>query len=182
MGTSSNLATTPHRTGSHAVARRRRGSLAPAGRRLHVVDVENLLGTGRPLPAQLGWCARTYRDVVEVGPDDLVVVASSPFLGVAVGRCWRSCRLVVGHGPDGADHALLRVLTDERVDRRFPEVIVASGDGIFTDQVARLQQHHLEVTVVSRATALARRLQLASSSWIEFPPTPPADLAAPAAA
>lgn len=182
MGTNSNLATTRHCTGSRTSARRRPGGLAPAGRRLHVVDVENLLGTGRPLPAQLAWGARTYRRLTDVGPDDLVVVASSPFLGVEVGRCWASCRLVVGHGPDGADHALLRVLTDERVDRRFPEVIVASGDGIFTDQVARLQHHHVEVTVVSRATALARRLRLAASSLIEFPPTTPADITALSAA
>lgn len=183
MGTSSSLAAAQHLASAVDMDAAPTGRVGRSSsvRRLHVIDVENLLGTGRPLPAELAWCERTYRSLGIVGPHDLVVVASNPSIGLDVGRCWLSRRLVVGHGPDGADHALLRVLTQERIDRCFTHVVLASGDGIFADPVAWLQDRHVEVTVVSRATALSARLRLAATGWIEFPPAAPADAAAAAA-
>ncbi len=183
MGTSSSLAAAQHLTTAVDMdaAPAVRVGWSASVRRLHVIDVENLLGTGRPSPAELAWCERTYRALGIVGPDDLVVVASNPYIGLEVGRCWSSRRLLVGHGPDGADHALLRVLTQEGIERSFTQVVLASGDGIFADPVAWLQRHRIEVTVVSRGTALSARLRLAAAGWIEFPPAALPDAAAAAA-
>lgn len=182
MTATSNLAATHHLASVAGIdtAPAVRFGRSPAVRRLHVVDVENLLGSGRPAPAELSWCARTYRGLGVVGPDDLVVVGSNPVIGLEVSLRWRGCRLLVGHGPDGADRALLPVLTHERVEQQFTQVIVASGDGIFADPVAALQRHRVEVTVVSRPPALSARLRLAATHCLAFPPAAPPDLAATA--
>lgn len=158
-----------------------RRELMRRGRRLHVIDVENLLGTGRRALPELRWCERTYRQLGIVAPQDLRVVASSPFVAVDLGRAWR-CRLLIGHGPDGADRALLRVLSQEQVDRRFTEVVVACGDGTFSATVAWLRRHHVEVSVVARSAALSSRLGLAADRYLGFPPAAPTHGAAAAAA
>lgn len=136
---------------------------APAGRQLHVIDVENLVGSGRPQAADLVWCERTYRGLAIMAPDDLVVVASNPFVALDVGGAWPSCRLRLGHGPDGADRALLRAPTEERIHHRFDQIVIDSGDGIFADPVVQLQRHHIEVTVVARPSALSARPRLAAT-------------------
>lgn len=180
MTATSNLAATHHLVPVAGIdpAPARPVDRSPAVRRLHVVDVENLLGSGRPAPAELSWCARTYWGLGLVGPDDLVVVGCNPLIGLEVGLRWRGCRLLVGHGPDGADRALLPVLTRERVEQRFTQVIVASGDGVFVDPVAWLQRHRVEVTVVSRPRALSARLRLAATHYLAFPPAAPPEIAA----
>ena len=151
----------------------------PAPRKLHVIDVENLIGHGEIRTAEASHCRDTYEQMGLVGPRDHVVVACNPYIGLDVGSCWQPGRLLVRHGHDGADHALIQVLTTEGVEERFTEVVVASGDGVFTDVVAWLQTHDVEVTVVAAARSLAARLRLAASRVVlfELPPVP-----APAAA
>ena len=146
----------------------------PAQRKLHVIDVENLIGHGEICSAEASHCRDVYEQTGLVGPRDHIVVACNPYIGFDVGSCWQPGRLLVRHGHDGADHALIQVLTSERIEERFTEVVVASGDGAFTDVVAWLQTHDVEVTVVAAAQSLSARLRLAASHVVifDFPPIP----------
>ena len=182
MGPCSDLATTRHRMAGSGRARLARPGWVRPGRRLHLVDVENLVGSGRPQAPDLAWCERTYRKLAITAPDDLVVVATNPFVVLDVGGAWPSCRLRIGHGPDGADRVLLRALAEERIHQRFDQVVIASGDGIFVDPVVQLQRQGVQVTVVARPSALSSRLRLAATRCIAFPPTPASDPAALTAA
>lgn len=137
-------------------------------RRLHLIDIENLVGDGRISGLLAGRCRSAYRELGLVARDDLIVVGCNPFVGVDVGLVWRENRLIVGHGPDGADRALLRVLETERVEDRFTEVVLGSGDGIFVEQVVRMQHHDLDVTVVARPESLSKRLRLAAHRVLDF--------------
>jgi hypothetical protein len=74
--------------------------------------------------------------------------------------------MVVGSGPDGADLALLEVLAEHDVEGRFDAVVVASGDGIFTDAVSELAGMGLSTLVISRPEALSRRLRLAAGGRV----------------
>jgi hypothetical protein len=139
-----------------------------AGRKLHVVDAENLVGRGRCTAAELTAGEVTYRRLGLVDAGDHVVVGCNPFVALDAGRAWAGCRLVIGHGRDGADRALLDVLSLEHVEERFVEVVIVSGDGIFLEPTVRIQQHHVPVTVVARAGSLSVRLRLAASRVIEL--------------
>ena len=148
-------------------------------RRLHLVDVENLLGCTRPTTEEAKACRDEYNERASVQPGDLVVVACNHGAAFAVGLGWSGARLLLRSGPDGADLALLGVIAHESVEKRFAAIVVASGDGCFADAVAWLGRHGLDVTVVSKARALSRRLELAAKHVVIWDATPsPANPAA----
>jgi len=75
---------------------------------------------------------------------------------------WPGARHLRRSGHDGADLALIEILTGESVAERFAAVIVASGDGLFAGPVARLGADGVVVTVVANRRSLSRQLALAA--------------------
>jgi hypothetical protein len=140
----------------------------PDSRRLHLVDVENLIGCPLPTLAEATRCHEDYAECAAVGPNDLVVVACNHGAAVPVGLGWRGARLLLRSGENGADLALIDVIANEDVADRFAGVVVASGDSRFADAVARLGVLGVEVTVVSGGRALSRRLQIAAKRVVIF--------------
>lgn len=150
-------------------------------RRLHLVDIENLIGSARPSRHDLFASRDAYEAQVPVGPHDHVVVACNHGLGLEAGLAWAGCRLRLRSGADGADLALLDVIETERAAERFGMVVVGSGDGIFAEAVSRLVSTGVGVLVVSRPVALSRRLRLAAGGKV-VPLHPLGAPAGPAAA
>lgn len=147
------------------------------GRRLHLVDVENLTGSARPTGAEVRACYRRYADLVKPGGMDMYVIACNHGAGAEVGFNWPDVRHLWRSGEDGADLALLDVLAHEAVSDRFEAVILASGDGIFAGPAAELALREVHVTVVANRRSLSRRLEMAAALVIwfdEMPPAPPA--------
>jgi hypothetical protein len=140
-------------------------------RSLHVVDIENLAGTGRPHLGVVAQLRATYADVVGVAAQDHVVVACNPGCLVDVGVGWgvHCARYRTGWGCNGADWELLDVLESEGVAERFTEVVIASGDGIFAPMAARLACVGCGVTVVSRRRSLSAKLAVAAQRVIYLP-------------
>jgi hypothetical protein len=141
-------------------------------RRLHLVDIENLIGSPRPTELEAHDCRRRYTEHLAVRPGDLVVIACNHGAALAVGFGWREARLLLRSGQHGADAALLDVIANENINRRFRSVVVASGDGCFAEPVASLARAGVEVTVVSNACALSRRLKLAARQVVIFDSQP----------
>jgi hypothetical protein len=135
-------------------------------RRLHLVDIENLVGDPRPSLGQVRQALGLYTSCLAFGAIDQVEVASShlTLLNAALG--WPHAHYRVRSGPDGADLALLDVLRHENVSRRFTHVAIGSGDHLFADEVARLAALSVWVTVVSRRRNLSPRLALAAREVI----------------
>lgn len=150
-------------------------------RALHLVDIENLAGTGRPDERHVARLCRAYAARVGIGPLDQVVIGCNHMAMPAAWHGWPGARYLVRSGPDGADTELLAVLAGEDVAARFPQVAIASGDGIFTPAAAGLAAAGCQVTVVSRSAALATALRLAAPRVIYLDtPATPATPAAPA--
>jgi hypothetical protein len=141
------------------------------GRRIHLVDVENLVGHAHLAREDVARCADAYRGLGVLGPRDLVVVGCHPAERLAVGLGWGGPLRIVGRrGPDGADLALMDVLAHERVDRRFADLVIASGDGAFAEPVRRLARRGLRVTVVAPVRSVGRRLRsVAGLALVPFP-------------
>jgi hypothetical protein len=98
------------------------------------------------------------------------VVASGPTLFTATAWAWpNATRKLLATGLNGADLALVRILATESVERRFDQVVVVSGDAIFASEVARLGHAGVKTTVLSRASALSRRLRLAATDALALP-------------
>jgi len=131
-------------------------------REIHLVDVENLLGTPRFSKADVSHLHGLYAHVSQLAGNAHVVVGSSSAQAlIAAGLGWPGARQVWLPGTDGADRALLEVAATEQIASRFERVVIGSGDGIFAAAAASLQIAGCAITVVSRAESLSTRLRLA---------------------
>lgn len=140
-----------------------------APRALHLLDIENLTGGPRFSATDARAVRRRYEAAVAIGPDDLIVIASSHYAAPVAWFVWHDVRRLVRSGADGADLALIEVLETERITERFQAVIVASGDAIFAEPSARLQAAGCQVTVVYQPGTLSRRLAFAVRDLIRLP-------------
>lgn len=153
---------------SKQLARLRHRPLLACGRRLVLVDIENI-ANGPCLRAEtVRWVKHAVTNAAKIGASDHVVVATSHINLLPVGCNWSGIRYVVRSGPDGADLALLDVLTED-IPGRYEHVVLASGDGIFAPAVARLARAGVTTTVLGLRGTVARTLQLAASRVIYLP-------------
>ena len=73
------------------------------GRRLHLIDADNLAGSGFPTIAQIREAHAAYRLAIRPGQVDHTIIACSHKAGVAVGLEWPGVQLLWRSGPNGAD-------------------------------------------------------------------------------
>jgi hypothetical protein len=122
-----------------------------------LVDHENLCGgpDASPLVASAVWQA--LKDVCALDRDSQVVIGLSGFAAAhwMTSLPLRQVRLVIGDGRDGADRALLDSIDRGHVARRFSNVVIASGDHIFTDLALSLRQAGVQVCNVTSSTSAA---------------------------
>lgn len=142
-----------------------------AGRRIVLIDIENVVGGLAAVRDYVSWAKVVVGECVPAQPDDQVVIGVGPtgLLDLAYG--WKGVRYVMRPGQNGADLALLDVL-DENIAARFTEVVLVSGDGIFTHAIAALAARGLATTVVANASGLSRRLELAAAEVRLLPEQP----------
>lgn len=134
----------------------------PAGRALHLVDLENLMRGPHQSRGVLGFASSLYRAAAPVCSGDHVVVAVNPALALEAGLEWPGARLLSAPGPDGADRALLRQVENaDWVASRFDRVVIGSGDGIFVRAVEALRVRGVAVGVVAPEHGASARLMSA---------------------
>lgn len=131
-------------------------------RRLTVVDIENLIGGAVLHAKDVSWARRRLTAAGSLTSADQVVIGTSHVGLLHVGTAWTQQRYVVGSGPNGADLALLDVLAED-LPTKYGRVLLASGDGIFTDAVTSLTASGVDVHVVALRDRLSRRLRMAAS-------------------
>lgn len=119
-------------------------------RALHLIDLENLVGTARDAESvRQAWTA--YLRAVPVLPGDAVVVGTAAHFA---GTAWfalpeHGIRRVVGaNAPDGADLALLAAIDPGRDFQRFDVLVVGSGDHIFGDLAGLAREAGMTVDIV----------------------------------
>jgi predicted nucleotidyltransferase len=141
-----------------------RSSELRRGRTLHVIDVENLVGTPYMTADDAGWVMQRYR--LEVAPltGDLAVVACNPGAAFEVKPAWPDALFRVRAGEDGADLALLAELHTGDISRRFARVVIASGDHIFSAAAWTLRSAGVVIAVAVGRGALSSDLRRAASA------------------
>jgi hypothetical protein len=139
-------------------------------RRLHLIDIENLVGNSRPPSLNAVRRMRDmYADHLAFGAMDQVVVAASCYAALeSAAFGWPHARYRAWYGVDGADLALLDVLRHEDIAERFTDVAIGSGDHLFATEAKRLADRGVHVTVVSWRCCLSRRLAEAADDVILF--------------
>lgn len=134
---------------------------APAQREIHLIDVENLVGTPWFTAPTVARLRNAYESVSGASPYAQYVVGTSAGANlVEAGLGWGSCRLVFVRGQDGAELALLDAVSADAASR-YARIVIGSGDHRFVSFAAALQACGVDVTVVSRRESLSRRLAFA---------------------
>ena len=140
-----------------------------AVRRIVMLDIENVNGGAvEDVLSATNACAEVA-DAITLRADEQVVIGVGPSSLLATGASQPRARVVMGRGLDGADKALVSVLQNEGLADRFDEVVIASGDGMFSDVAAQLAAQGMTVTVVARGGCLSTRLRLAARYVVVLP-------------
>lgn len=136
------------------------------GRRLVLVDLENVTGGAVMTLAMAEWGRAVLESTLNVKEGEQIVIGTS-HLGLFHAKdAWPCARVKVRSGENGADLELLDVLAAENIAERFDEVLLVSGDGIFADVVAHLGYGGVRVTVASWAQSMSTRLRLAAACTV----------------
>jgi uncharacterized LabA/DUF88 family protein len=142
-------------------------------RTLHLIDLENLMGTVRVAEdVHDVWVA--YDSTLQLDDADHVVISTGPDLAVVA---WfelpSGVRRVVGRGVNGADLALIEVALDEDLLlRRYRRLVIASGDGIFTDTARQYRDAGLEIVQVIGRGGVHPNLAAACDRQVKLPLPP----------
>ena len=140
-----------------------------SGRQVILVDIENVVGGAVLTAAAAGWARTQIENVLDVRCDAHVVIGTSHIGCLNSAIAWPNKQYVVNSGPDGADLALLGEIDALRIDR-YDEIVLVSGDDIFTDVVASLGARGASVTVVAHYGHCSNRLRLAAERTIYLQP------------
>ena len=122
----------------------------PAGRTLHVIDIENLVGGSGAGASAVAPVLSAYRSAAAVRDGDHALIAAGPTLAVAAGLAWPGAQLRFGHGIDGADDALLAAVEPAFAADHYDRVVIASGDHAFLPLVAALRARAVAVLLIVR--------------------------------
>lgn len=131
-----------------------RGTTRPAknvgaARTLHLIDIENLCGSGVLTDEMVETMWRRYAAAVPIGPTDCVVVAVGRRNGLALFGLPAGVRRLIGvGGADSADHALLEAAQPTWTSSRFGRVTIASADHIFAARARELAAAGVDVDLV----------------------------------
>jgi len=148
---------------------------ALTSRTVHLVDLENVIGSGNLTECAVREARAAYVGRVAVGAGDHVIVATSHHNLLAAGFGWPDARHLVKSGHNGADLALQEVMAGERLEQRFGACILVTGDGGFAHSVAALIARGLRVGVIAPMGRMSASLRLAAIASCELDFTTNAD-------
>lgn len=143
------------------------GTQAPVdtehGRRLVLVDIENLLGGSGATASQVVQALGCLRASLGDTSHDVLKVACGPsMLTTAMGVLGNN--VLLRRGVDGADRRLVEVIEDEPLGL-FSSVALASGDAVaFAEPVRRLADQGVPTDVYVGRGGLGTSLRLAARS------------------
>jgi hypothetical protein len=125
---------------------------------VHLVDIENLCGCGKPSKEQISEICANYYEEVGVQDDDLVVIASGTQNRWALYEGWPGAVHQFRPGENGADIALAQFICENQLEDNFVRAFLGSGDGGLAPYVEVLSNKGLDPIVVSRKAGLSYKL------------------------
>lgn len=135
-----------------------------ASRRYFIVDIENLLGGARHVTDEGARFAEwVLRRELGMRPDDQVLIGVTAVHAMfPVHRVFPGSAQRIKCGADGAEIAILAALDPAHVARRFDEVVIVSGDGMFAGLAAQLAFYGTRVVAAGHRSGMSARLRLAA--------------------
>ena len=142
------------------------------GRTLHVIDIENLAGTGFCMSESLiTHVLDRYKRQAQWKEGDLTSIAVNSGLlrDVAFATCdWTQKSLHGATGKDGADLVLLEHANQSKLLAGVDRVVIGSGDGIFSQIIETARSVGTLSWVIATPSATAHQLRLMADQYVPF--------------
>ncbi len=148
-----------------------------APRTAYFLDLDNLVGTGRPTRRQIEEFFLAFEEAYDPGPGDQVYCAGTRTSAAWAGFARPGYLTRSGVGRDGADRRLLDLADPAWLSTRFGRVVIGSGDGIFAGLVDELRMAGLQVELVTGRGFLHQSLYRSVAPREAGAPTPRTHLA-----
>lgn len=140
-----------------------------AGRTLHLVDLENLVGDPEARGPRVRAALDAYLELARWTPGDHVIVASNPWLiGEVAFDLPVPCNVHAVHGEDGADTMLLAHAMPELVAKRYGRLVIGSGDGVFAARARAAINLGVGVLIIARPRCLSASLRNLGCAVLPF--------------
>lgn len=144
-----------------------------SGRRLVLVDLDNLTGMAELHPEQWRRLLHGLRPALGVTDRDHLVIAMCrrTLAQAMVALAEVPAQLLAEDGPDGAERAIDVALDLAHAATRYTTLVIVSGDHYFTRLAHDARRHGLHVhQVASRRAGCARALRHAADTWAQLDP------------
>jgi uncharacterized LabA/DUF88 family protein len=140
-------------------------------RALHIIDIENLLQSSILSESEVQRFRDEYFHATQPGEDDLFVIGVSHFNQVAAIFGWGcgKASFKIRSGENGADLALIEEINSLPIKERFDEVVIVSGDGIFSDIAKSIKCTGVETSFIGRANSTSRTIRESGLPLISLP-------------
>lgn len=122
----------------------------------HILDIENLAGTGKLTPDLVAQVSGRYFAKVHPNPKDVFFIAAGTQNKWAVMGGWPNSFYQFKPGKDGADILIAQFCSELEHINRFSRGYLASGDGALSPYAQILADRGMDLRVVAR---------LSSCSW-----------------
>lgn len=137
-------------------------------RALHLIDLENLVGSDACTADAAALAYRAYVQSVPQSPFDQYILATSHHNVLAMAS-WPHGRRLVRSGPNGAEIELCEAANELDVAAKFSSIVVASGDHYFAAPVKEWKASGLYVTVVGVQKQVSHLLYKVAHRYIGLP-------------
>jgi hypothetical protein len=148
---------------AEALPRKKR---ALRGRRLVAVEIENIAEGAVRTTALASWARRQVEGAIALKQGEQVIIGATHRSVLPVRMVWPEARIVTGLRVEDVHGELLEVLQGERIGERFDELVLASGNGVYTEAIASLAASGVEVTVLAWPESLSKRLRMAAAKSV----------------
>lgn len=153
------------------------GNSNSATRTAYFLDLDNLVGTGRPTRQQIDELFAQFENVFKPRSWDQVYCAGTRSTVAQAGFARPGYVVRSGEGPDGADRRLLEFADPDWLSGRFGRVVIGSGDGVFSELVAELRRRGIQVELLTGRGFLSQTLHHAVAPLVPGALTPRVHLA-----
>ena len=142
-----------------------------AGRSLHLIDADNVIGDPRTTDRRtIAAAFDAYRLAADYQLGDHVIIATgcNGLHVLEVELAWPGVQHRRRSGPDGADLELLEAADFAASSGRYDRVVIGSGDRIFMVAIANLRARSIDVDVVARYGHLAKAMKLQAGGRVRY--------------
>ncbi len=140
-------------------------------RNIHLIDIENLCGSSNPTIEQVALVRQEYLKLVQPGiTDQFYVRVSSSSNLAAASFGWPGARVHCKEGHDGADILIAKDLIDNRFEKSFSTIYLASGDGGLAPFAKHVVRRGGKVSVISLPDSLSMQMRFTGADVLYLNP------------